>query len=184
MIKFEEHDGKLFRMLEEPVPLTLDAEMPCLVRLMQDDSPMGKHNKDLHGFDTGRLTPKICTEVIDVNDLSDNNRGSVRYGEFISCLYYHYACLYYHYELIGTFVEEGSKDWALYQMMKGKMVCHKKFPSIIYCKYASKIMREVRCGWVDYMSIDAWLNVAHKNGWQIYKEPKEEPPKEQLTRTV
>ena len=49
-------------MLDEPTPLTPDAEMPCSVRLIQDDSPMGKHNKDLHGFDPERLTPKICTE--------------------------------------------------------------------------------------------------------------------------
>jgi hypothetical protein len=30
MIKFEEHEGQLFRMLEEPVPLTADAKMPCI----------------------------------------------------------------------------------------------------------------------------------------------------------
>lgn len=44
---FEEHDDNLFRMLEEPVPLTPDAEMPCLVRLIQDNSPMGLRNKDV-----------------------------------------------------------------------------------------------------------------------------------------
>ncbi|MCK9436510.1 MAG: hypothetical protein M0Q12_04795, partial [Synergistaceae bacterium] len=45
MIKFKEQDGMLFRMLEEPVPLTPDAKMPVLVRLIQDDSPMGRLNK-------------------------------------------------------------------------------------------------------------------------------------------
>ena len=94
MIKFEEHDGLIFKILDKPIPLTPEAEMPCLVRLIQDDSPMGKLNKDLHGYDTKGLTPKICTEVIDINDLSDHNRGSVRYNGFISCQYYHY-------ELIG-----------------------------------------------------------------------------------
>ena len=44
--RFEEHEGKLFRMLEEPVPLTPEAKMPCLVRLIQDDSPMGRNNKN------------------------------------------------------------------------------------------------------------------------------------------
>jgi hypothetical protein len=30
MIKFKEHDGLIFKMLDKPVPLTPDAEMPCL----------------------------------------------------------------------------------------------------------------------------------------------------------
>jgi len=80
MIKFKVQDGMLFRMLEEPVPLTPDTEMPCLVRLIQDDSPMGLHNKDMFGYDPERLKPRICTEVIDVNDLSDSNRGSAERG--------------------------------------------------------------------------------------------------------
>jgi len=45
--KFEKHNDMLFRILDEPVPLTPDAEMPCLVRLIHDDSPMGLHNKDM-----------------------------------------------------------------------------------------------------------------------------------------
>ena len=42
MIKFEEHEGLLFRMLDKPVPLTPDAKMPCLVRMIQDDTMLGK----------------------------------------------------------------------------------------------------------------------------------------------
>lgn len=169
MIKFEEHDGMIFKMLEEPVPLTPDAEMPCLVHLIHDDSPMGKHNKDLHGFDSGRLTPKICTEVIDVNDLSDPNRGNARCDGFMSIQYYRY-------ELIGTFVEEGSDDWALYQMMNGEKICHYKSPSIMYCEHAGYIRREVRYNCVDHMSVSVWLNGADKNGWQIYVEPEQPKP--------
>ena len=103
--QFEKHEDQLFRMLEEPVPLTPDAEMPRLIRLIQDDSPMGLHNKDMFGYDPERLKPRICTEVIDVNDLSDHNRGSVRYDGYISCQYYHF-------EIIGTPVAEGSENWA------------------------------------------------------------------------
>ncbi|MDY0387936.1 MAG: hypothetical protein RBT65_12590 [Methanolobus sp.] len=168
MTNFKEHDGMIFKMLEEPVPLTPETEMPCLVRLIQDDSPMGKHNKDLHAFDPKRLTPKICTEVIDVNDLSDPNRGSARCDGFMSIQYYRY-------ELIGTHVKEGSDEWALYQIMNGKKVCHHKSPSIMYCEHAGYIRREVRHNCVDHMSVSVWLNGADKNGWQIYTEPNEEP---------
>ncbi len=119
--RFEEHEGKLFKMLEEPTPLTPDAEMPCLVRLIQDDSPMGKHNKDLHGFDPERLTPRICTEVVGVNDLSDPNRGSARCDGFMSIQYYRY-------ELIGTHVKVG--DWVelnVYNNHQGQI--KKMFPA-------------------------------------------------------
>ena len=45
MIKFEEHDGLLFKMLDEPVPLTPDTKMPCLVRFRMPFSERfrGKH---------------------------------------------------------------------------------------------------------------------------------------------
>lgn len=172
MIKFEKHEGQLFRMLESPVPLTPDAEMPCLVRLIQDDSPMGKYNNDLHGFDSERLKPKICTEVIDVNDLSDHNRGSVRYDGFISCQYYHY-------ELIGTFVEEGSDAWALYHAINGETVTMDDCG--IYKIQDGKLWecfpndsnewRVVADDGYGY-----WLEYIHDNtGWQIYEEPKPAP---------
>jgi len=32
MIIFKEQDGLIFKMLDKPVPLTPDAEVPCLVR--------------------------------------------------------------------------------------------------------------------------------------------------------
>jgi len=158
-MRFEKHNDMLFLMLEEPVPLTSDAEMPCLVRLIQDDSPMGRNNKN--SFIS-------CLHQLYVIDSFVSNKNVVIENGLIVT---HHS----RFEIIGTHVKpvkEGSAEWALHHLMQGKMVCHKKFPSIIYCKHASKIMREVRCGWVDYMSIDAWLNGAHKNGWQIYTEPK------------
>ena len=57
MINFKEHDGLLFKMLEEPVPLTDDAELPVLVRLIQDDTMLGKANKRSYRPDT--LAKKI-----------------------------------------------------------------------------------------------------------------------------
>ncbi|HHV03493.1 MAG TPA: hypothetical protein GXX64_06235, partial [Bacteroidales bacterium] len=175
MIKFEEHDDNLFRMLEEPVPLTPDAEMPCLVRLIQDDSPMGKHNKDLHGFDPERLTPRICTEVIDVNDLSDPNRGSARCDGLMSIQYYRY-------ELIGTHVKEGSDDWAWYQMMQGEKIIgtfHKplRFYAIKkgcdYCALYENDGNEVRINTRrTYGEFIEYSKRCRISSWQIYKEPK------------
>ena len=154
MIRFEEHDDNLFRMLEEPVPLTDDAELPVLVRLIQDDTMLGKANKRSYHPDT--LAKKI---ICSSSNLTDD--GLFMDGNYTYC-----------YEIIGTLVAEGSDKWALYQMMQGEKICHHKAPSIAYYKRASKIMREVRCGCVDFMSIDAWLNGADKSGWQIYEEPK------------
>lgn len=48
MIKFETINGTLWLMLDKPVPLMPDSKMPCLVRLIQDDSPMGRNNR--HSF--------------------------------------------------------------------------------------------------------------------------------------
>jgi hypothetical protein len=169
MTNFKEHDGMLFKMLDKPVPLTPDAEMPCLVRLIQDNSPMGKLNKDLHAK---VLTPKICTEVIDVNDLSDHNRGSVRCDGFMSCLYYYY-------ELIGTFVEEGSAEWALYQMMQRNKVTKQHLQddsgNIYWCFCDMlRCVQEFNCGTLQITVIpEIWINTADKNGWQIYKEPEQ-----------
>ena len=172
MIKFKEHDGMLFEMLDKPTPLTPDAKMPCLVRLIQDDSPMGKHNKDLHGFDPERLAPKICTEVVDINDLSDTNRGSARCDGFMSIQYYRY-------ELIGTHVKEGSNDWALYHAINGEIVTMDDCG--IYKIQDGKLWEcfpndsnEWRVVADDGYSY--WLEYIHDNtGFKIYTEPKPEP---------
>ena len=105
MINFKEHDGMLFKMLEENeiVPLTDDAELPVLVRLIQDDSPMGKYVKQCWGhneiFMRGKYT--IC----------GINADMVKVG------FLRETPLSIHmFEIIGTFVKEGSADWALYQL--------------------------------------------------------------------
>jgi hypothetical protein len=91
MTNFKEHDGMLFKMLDKPVPLTADAEMPCLVRLIQDDTMLGRTNKRIYRQD--ELAQKIiCSNLTD--------------GLFMNG---HFA---YRFEIIGTFVEEGSDDWA------------------------------------------------------------------------
>ena len=179
MIKFEEQDGLIFRMLDKPTPLTPETEMPCLVRLIQDDSPMGKHNKDLHEFDPERLTPRICTEVIDVNDLSDPNRGSARCDGLMSIQYYRY-------ELIGTHVKEGSDDWAWHQMMQGEKISGtfykpQRFYAIKkgcdYCALYENDGNEVRINTRRTYGEFIEYSKRHHISWQIYKESK--LPKEQ-----
>jgi hypothetical protein len=174
-MRFEKHNDMLFRVLDKPTPLTPDTEMPCLVRLIQDDSPMGLHNKDMFGYDPERLTPRICTEVIDVNDLSDHNRGSVRYDGYISCQYYHF-------EIIGTPVAEGSEDWAWYQMMKGAKVKYAEMTSQRYyaikegCDYCAlyendgtEVPINTRRNYDEFIEYSKWLG---RLSWQIYEEPE------------
>ncbi len=161
MIKFKEQDGLLFRMLEEPTPLTPDAKMPVLVRLIQDDSPMGMYNKKHRDTIYGIRLKCFLHPIIAVFIDNDNIVNAQSWE-------------YYRYEIIGTPVKEGSPDWAWYQMMQGEKICHKKFPSIMYCESDYGIMRkEMRYNYVEcYMSVLAWLNRAYDNGWQIYHEPK------------
>lgn len=157
MIKFEEHDDNLFRMLDKPVPLTPDAEMPCLVRLIQDDSRLGILNKLLH---EGCYHEKyLCTSCN--HQVCHILINGEEYDDF-----------YPKYEIIGYPVADGSNDWALYQMMQGEKVCHEKSQSIMYCEHAGYIRREVRYNCVDHMSVSVWLDGADNTGWQIYEEPE------------
>ena len=165
MIKFEKHDNQLFRMLEEPVPLTPDAEMPCLVRLIQDDSRLGILNKLLH---EGCYHEKyLCTSCN--HQVCHILINGEEYDDF-----------YPKYEIIGYPVADGSNDWALYQMMQGEKVCHEKAQSIMYCEHAGYIRREVRYNCVDHMSVSVWLDGADNTGWQIYTEPEQPKPKYQV----
>ena len=157
--KFEKHNDMLFRILDKPVPLTEDTNMPCLVRFRMpfSDRFRGKHEGVAFFCDAIKKNPLY------------GNRLYAYETRRVGCIAEPIEL-----EIIGTFVKEGSPEWAWYQMVNGEKICHKKFPSIIYCKHASKIMREVRYNCVDHMSVPVWLNGADKNGWQIYKEPKPE----------
>ena len=159
MINFKEHDGLLFKMLDKPVPLTPDAEMPCLVRLIQDDSPMGKYNQSYseyrYGVELGCcMLPIIATHIAKNGVVNDVEWDVSRY------------------EIIGTFVEEGSKEWALYQMMQGKMVCHKTSRWDWYRMYSDHAIHNRTAGCMPRVS--AWLESTVQSGWEIYKEPKPE----------
>ena len=157
MIKFEEHEGKLFRMLEEPVPLTTDAELPCLVRLIQDDTMLGKANKRSYHSDTIRLKI-VCTELTDDGLFMQGNYS-------------------YQYEIIGYLVEDGSHWWALYQMMQGKKVFRVEWECDMYCQYTNNEIITFRYGISSTINpVEEWIANAKRAdfGWQIYKEPEPE----------
>ncbi len=166
--RFEEHEGQLFRMLDKPEPLTPDAEMPCLVRLIQDDSPMGMFNKWSRNSLTGI---KMIVEYLGGRGNMFLRNDHINFCEHLGS---HYAG----FEIIGYPVAEGSAEWALYQMMQGKKVIHKYTIGNVCCALNQD-------GNVQYYHMDnlAYIgkirsklefvkkNVA-KTGWQLYKEPE------------
>ena len=108
-MKFEHIIGTLC-LMTEPVPLTEKAQFPCVVRLIQDDSQMGRYNQSYSEYRYGVrlgccMLPIIATHIAKngvVNDIEwDVNR----------------------YEILGYPVADGSAEWRNYQLMQGKCVC-------------------------------------------------------------
>ena len=171
MTKFKEHDGLLFKMLDKPVPLTADAELPCLTRLIQDDSRMGMFNRDtkpsrLSDF---YLAARIVSNNIVVDDFMESD--------------------YNRFEIIGTFVEEGSEDWAWHMMQEGYKTKHcestsQRFYAIRegnnYCAFYDNEWKEVDintrriyCEFIEYAKAFPGY------GWRILKEHEQPKPESQ-----
>ena len=153
-MKFEEHEGKLFRMLEEPVPLTTDAKLPCLVRLIQDDSRMGMFNRDtkpsrLSDF---YLAARIVSNNIVVDEFMESD--------------------YNRFEIIGYPVEEGSAEWMIYQAMQGRKGIHPDITRPVHydgeCMTMDGDEKSIR------MAPSLFIS-SYPSGWQIYKEPEPKP---------
>lgn len=104
---FEHIDGTLC-IMTEPVPLTPEAQFPCVVRLIQDDSPMGRLNRH-YKPDTELEKYAI------VSRLSDDGKLSIIGDKWNG---YHI----FNHEILGYPVDDGSAEWALYQMMNGLKV--------------------------------------------------------------
>lgn len=164
MIKFEEHEGELFRMLDKPVPLTPDAEMPCLTRLIQDDSRMGMFNRD--------TKPSRLSDIYLVTRIVSN---SIIVDEFMESDYHRF-------EIIGYPVQEGSADWAWYQMMNGEKISSipliaQRFYAIKkgcdYCALYENDGREVVDTGGTYDEFIEYSKRCHIS-WRIYKAPKPE----------
>jgi hypothetical protein len=155
MIKFETINGTLCRMVE-PEPLQLDSPMPCVVRYIQDCSPMGRYMK--------RKYDMVINTVAIVSRIGTDGRAYSSDKIFIEEVEV--------LEIIGYPVEEGSAEWALYQMMQGKMVCHETSPWDWYRMYNDHAIQNRTVGYMDRVS--AWLESTVQSGWQLYKEPKPE----------
>jgi len=174
MIKFEEHEGKLFRMLDKPVPLTKDAKMPCLIRLIQDDSPMGRANMLLNR--TARFLDMTYTAI------------SVGYYSVESATHELPTCCHAVYEIIGYPVADGSEEWALYQMIQGETVCQinsrtKRYYDAGYVRCLYRDNAEMKtpprkcpiCGLEHFLTADEFLKYFDGTmDWQIYKEQPSE----------
>jgi len=154
MIQFKEINGQLCKMLEKPVPLTPDAQFPCVVRLIQDDSPMGRFNSGKTAYIDDIY---ICDGIGEHGACAISNDGNL----------HHPACL----EIIGYPVADGSAEWALWRMMQGDMVFHPSDEDRHPCKIDNDIVLCVGCGM--RIKIDKWVEgCRQKDGWQIYTEPK------------
>jgi len=166
--QFEIHEGKLFRMLEEPVPLKEDDEN-VLVRFITH-GVIGEYVME-HWLDCNQKNVPIFVKDVD----SD--------GDVTVCIENgneHICCPFPMFEIIGTFVEEGSKEWALYQMMQGEKVT-KGHLEHTYCHYDARphlqCISEYICGTLQIMvSPEIWIKTADKDGWQIYVEPEQPKP--------
>lgn len=165
MIQFKEINGQLCKMLEKPVPLTEDAKFPCVVRLIQDDSPMGRYNK----WNWEGLTE--LTHIRELIGLPDDTIPCVECDddEHIS-----------HFEILGYPVADGSAEWALYQMMQGKKVHHigisaERATMVDEPRYwyiENEVVRD-SCNDIDTDTLEQWLKYVLPFGWQLY-EPKKE----------
>ena len=156
MIKFEEHDGMLFKMLDKPVPYESQLKWNYIAGIA--------HDKPL----LIRTITKIMNPRVSIKTLNDLSK--VKY-----VVHYDMPA-----EIIGTFVEEGSAEWALYQMMKGKKVTKQHLQDDsgnIYWCFCDRLrcVQEFNCGTLQITVIpEIWVKTADKCGWQLY-EPKPEP---------
>ena len=158
MIKFKEHEGLLFKMLEEHEIMPLkENDANVLVRFITH-GVIGEYVME-HWLDCNQKNVPIYVEGVD----SD---GDVTV--WIDDV--HHCCPFPMFEIIGTFVKEGSKEWALYQMMQGEKVCHKTSRWDWSRMYNDHAIQNRTAGCMPRVS--AWLESTVQSGWQIYEEPK------------
>ena len=178
MIKFKEHDGLLFKMLDEPVPLKENDEN-VLVRFITH-GVIGEYVME-HWLDCNQENKPIYIDDVDsdgdVTVWIENENGNEE----------HHCCPFPMFEVIGTLVKEGSKEWALYQMMKGEKVCNPTLATEKATRLGYDDVEWFNTFWYivgdavvegksNYgtLSVSSWIDAASSTGWQIYKEPKPE----------
>ena len=163
MIKFEEHDGMLFKMLDEPTPLTPDAEVPCLVRFRMPflERFRGKHEEMAYFCDAIKKSQLYGNRLY----AYDTRR--------VGCIAEPREL-----EIIGYPVADGSAEWRNYQLVQGKCVYHPGDSEYYQASGQGRIIgkiienNEFNSTW----NSDTFMR-DDSDGWQLY-EPKPEPPKE------
>jgi hypothetical protein len=175
--RFEQREGQLFRMLKEPVPLTQDSEMPCLCGYIKDKSLAGEYNRRMRN----------ASKIIDRKVIITEIRSSAAYDHELRFGFAKSSCeaRYEQLEIIGYPVDEGSKEWALYQMMQGEKVCNPILATEKAIRLGSHEVEQFNTFWYivgdavvegksNYgtLSVSSWIAASSSTGWQIYKEPE------------
>lgn len=153
-IKFETINGTLCRMVE-PTPLTPEATFPCVVRLIQDDSPMGLCNRWKYSEKKDFLRKYWTISSLE-NNL--NKVKDIHYSQF---------------EIIGYPVVEGSKEWALHQMMQGKKFVSSNGTVYWQDKDDNDLIKYTDgYGQIWVQTPYMFLKCVGASGWQLYKEQR------------
>ena len=177
MIKFEEHEGKLFHMLEKPVPLK-ENDANVLVRFITHGI-IGEYVME-HWLDCNQENIPIYVEDVD----SD---GDVTVWIDLR-IEIRISCPFPMFEIIGILVKEGSAEWAWHMMQERYKTKHcestsQRFYAIRegnnYCAFYDNEWKEVDintrriyCEFIEYAKAFPGY------GWRILKEheqPKPEP---------
>lgn len=159
--RFEEHEGQLFRMLEEPVPLTQDSEMPCLCGYIKDKSLAGEYNRRMRN----------ASKIIDRKVIITEIRSSAAYDHELRFGFAKSSCeaRYEQLEIIGYPVADGSAEWALWAMMEENKVINSN-STVPFTLTDDRIVRiDDSVSW----DVGHWLRIFDDTtGWQIYTEPE------------
>lgn len=164
-IKFETINGTLCCMVE-PEPLTEKSQFPCVVRLIQDDSPMGRMNK--RAYPVGKIDPIVVVGL----ELS----GEISTIGNVNTHLEHEA-----FEIIGYPVVDHSAEWALWMLQKpetyalpgkynGAIFVFQKTAHGIGLYQKDKILPN------EFITQEEFLANAEPTGWQLY-EPEPDVPK-------
>ena len=144
--RFEQIDGNLCLMLEQPILLTPDAKFPCVVRLIQDDSPMGRYNK-------WNCPNKVLADCVILNTCPEETVLHKDVHRHIS-----------KWEVLGYPVEDGSEEWAWYQLKHGNPVSNKQL------FIGGGYIRDTDS------DLEPFCKMWNKpDGWQLY-EPEQKKP--------
>lgn len=144
--------------LEHPIPLDHDSIFPCVCRIIQDDTSLGRINK--------RSCNETALESVYIIHKISNNRPCKSDGRSVNI---DYACL----EVIGYPEGTYSAVMALKLMTQGYKVRHERYYPHMYF-FASEGFNW-RSDFKEQGTYIDWMNYVTKDlpdGWSIYIEPE------------